>query len=394
MALASSAGNDQEPIIQATAEQNDQPPTEVQIRLGSSLRPWISLFLVALALWLVISYGRLIAEVIAVVFGGYLLSLAIAPLATRLAQRRIPRALTVLLIYLGIFSALALIAKLTAPTLAHEMERANQTLPAMLAAIEERLDIVPVLGQVDLTPYNLAENTEEQLPTVANFAIVVAGDLFHLAIDLTLVLVLSYIFVTDTRLGSELLFTWIPKNKRWRVRTIFANTSRRLTRWLIAQIGAAAFFAVAFGLGLGVLGVPFAGTIAIIGGLLEFVPFLGGAVSLGLASLTALAFEPGLVVWVVVLYFAVNLIQVQVVQPFLYSRAVDAHPAAILIALLVGAQAGGVFGALFAVPVSVVLVTLLDEIDKPGDAPPVEPDLSLADRLPGEIGSQVETEVD
>jgi hypothetical protein len=53
-----------------------------------------------------------------------------------------------------------------------------------------------------------------------------------------------------------------------------------------------------------------------------------------------------------------------------------------------------VFGALFAVPVAVVLVTLLDEIDKPGEAPPVEPDLSLADRLPGEIGSQVETEED
>src|SRR5687768_7367658 len=124
MALASIAGNDQEPIIQATAEQDNKPLTEVQVMLGSSLRPWISLFLVAIGLWLVISYGRLIAEVVAVVFGGYLLSLAISPLATRLAQRRIPRAVTVSLIYLAVFSVLALIVKLTAPTLMREMERA------------------------------------------------------------------------------------------------------------------------------------------------------------------------------------------------------------------------------------------------------------------------------
>src|SRR5687767_6668983 len=171
MALTSSANNDPDAILKATAEQPNEPPTEVSVKLGDGLRPWLSLFAVAFMLWLLISYGRLLAEVLAVVFGGYLLSLAISPLASRLAERRIPRGVTVILIYLAIFSVLALIVRFTAPTIEQEMARANQTLPALLTQIEQRLDVVPIINQVDLTPYNIAENTEEQLPTVANFAV-------------------------------------------------------------------------------------------------------------------------------------------------------------------------------------------------------------------------------
>lgn len=378
--------NENPAIIEASTETTAPGATEVEVRIANGLRPWLSLFGVALILWLLISYGRLIAEVLAVGFGAYLLHLAIWPLANRLSRRRIPAGVTVILVYLAVASVIALMVHFTAPQIIREMARARSTLPQVLAGLQERLNVIPVLGDINLTPAALADNTEEQLPTLAPLAVAAAGDLLHVAIDLTLVLVLAYIFVTDRRLGPDLLFTWVPRPKRWRVRTVFVNTSRRLTRWLVAQIVIAAFFGILFGLGLWLLGLPFAATIAVIGGLLEFVPFLGGAVSLVLSALVALAFEPGLVPWVVILYFLVNLIQTQILQPFLYSRAVEAHPAAILIALLVGAQAGGVLGALFAVPAAVVAMTLLDEIEKPGEAPPEETDLSLAQRLPGEVG--------
>jgi predicted PurR-regulated permease PerM len=143
-----------------------------------------------------------------------------------------------------------------------------------------------------------------------------------------------------------------------------------------------------------ILGLPFAITIAIVGAVVEFIPFLGGALALILSSLTALALAPHLLVPVVVLYFVVTQLQAHVLQPLLYSRAVDVHPAAILIALLLGAEAGGVLGALFAVPVAVVLITLLDEIEKPGEIPPEEfsdnaGETSLADKLPGTVGPNV-----
>lgn len=384
MASLSQANDPRQPVIEATAETPSGEPTKVEVMLGQGWRPWMSLFIVAFLLWLLITYGRLLAEVLAVVFGAYLLNLAIRPLAMRLAKRKIPPSFTVLLVYTAIFALGGLLVRFTLPTVVQEVQYLNRALPQIMSNVESVLNGVPILNEINLAPNALAESTEQELPTVANFALEMAQDAAHVLIDLTLVLVLTYIFVTDRSLGPDLLFTWVPKHRRWRVRQIFANTSSRLTKWLMAQIVIAAFFAILFGIGLAILGVPLAATIAVIGGLLEFIPFLGGAVSLTLASLVALAFKPSLVIWVVILYFVVNLIQVQVIQPFLYSRAVDAHPAAILIALLVGAQAGGVLGAMFAVPVAVVLMTLLDEIDKPGEAPADPHPPSPA--LPGEVG--------
>lgn len=384
MASISQADNPREPLIEAVADTPSGEPTKVEVMLGQGLRPWMSLFAVAFILWLLITYGALLAEVLAVVFGAYLLNLAIRPLAMRLAKRKIPPSFTVLLVYMAIFALGALLVRFTLPTVVQEVQYLNEALPQLSRDVEQQLNSIPILNQISLAPNELAESTEEELPTVANFAIEIVQDAAHIFVDLTLVLVLTYIFVTDRTLGPDLLFTWVPKHRRWRVRQIFANTSNRLTKWLMAQIVIAAFFAILFGIGLAVLGVPLAASIAVIGGLLEFIPFLGGAVSLTLASLVALAFKPSLVIWVVILYFVVNLIQVQVIQPYMYSRAVDAHPAAILIALLVGAQAGGVLGAAFAVPVAVVLMTLLDEIDKPGEAP-VDP-APPAPNLPGELG--------
>ncbi len=371
-----------------------QAPITVTASAPPSVRTWISLFVVALSVWVLIRYGTILMEVIAVVFGSYLLSLAMRPLAIRLQQRRIPPGVAVILVYAVVFGLLALLIWAAAPRFSVEMTRARQALPQLLDALQGRLATTPILNGIDLSPYTIAESTEEDLPAVAGAALKIVGDAAHVAVDLLLVLVLAYLFVADKRLGTGLLFTWVPKHRRWRVRTIFVNMSERLSRWLVAQAISATFFGVTYGIGLLLIGLPFAVTIALIGAVLEFVPYLGGFVSVLLATLTALVFEPAKLPLVLLLYFGVNQVQASFIQPFLFSRAVDVHPAVILIALLVGAQAGGVLGALFAVPTAVVLVTLLDEIEKPGQMPPEEFDdyepegPSLAEKLPGEVGER------
>src|SRR5690606_21022673 len=163
----------------------------------------------------------------------------------------------------------------------------------------------------------------------------------------------------------------------------------RLTRWIVAQVALAATFGLIFGIGLLLMGVPFAVSIAIIGAILEFVPFLGGFISLTLSTLVSLTFRPEMTIWVVVLYFAIQQLQLNVLQPVLFGHAVDVHPAIVLIGLLVGAQLGGVIGALFAIPIAVVIITVLDEIEKPGDMLPPPDDASQSPgRLPGRAANE------
>lgn len=368
-----------------TEATNGQPLFQPDGRVLRTLRTLLIAGAAGLLAWLLITYGRVLVEVSLVVFGAYLLSLASLPVVERLEARRIPRGLSTAVLYLLLIAFIGGLLYLTIPSILAEVGgfRAGGG-TEQVEAFLKRINSVPFLRRFDLSVETLLKNNANRMDAIAAGAVNVLGDLAQLSVDLLLVLVLAYYFNTDRRLGTGLLLTWVPRHRRWRVRQVFRNTSARLTRWIVAQVALALSFAIPFGIGLWLLGLPFALTIAIIGGMLEFIPFLGGAVSLALSTLVALTFKPQVVIWVVLLYFAIAQTQASVLQPLFYGRAVSVHPAAILVALLVGGQIGGVFGALFAVPLAVVLFTMLDEIEKPGQAepPPDGERESLAEKLP------------
>jgi predicted PurR-regulated permease PerM len=158
-----------------------------------------------------------------------------------------------------------------------------------------------------------------------------------------------------------LLLAWFPPAYRGRVHTIASHLHYRLTRWVWAQLGIAVYLAVIFSTGLALLGVPFALTIGVVGGTLEIVPYLGGIVAWLLAIMSAITVNPILVVWITLFYLVVVEIETHILAPALFGRVTGIHPAVVLVALIIGAKTGGIIGVLFAVPVALVLITLLQE---------------------------------
>jgi predicted PurR-regulated permease PerM len=179
-----------------------------------------------------------------------------------------------------------------------------------------------------------------------------------------IVLILTYFFVTDIGLGERLLDAWLPDRYRSRTEMIVKHLQHRLTRWMWAQFAIAAYFAVVFSIGMRILGVPFAFTIGTVGGVLELVPYLGGVVAVLLAALSALTVHPLLVIWVLLFHIVVVEVEAHIIAPAFYGRMVGLHPAAILVALLIGAKMQGLLGVLFAVPAAVVLLAFLQELSR------------------------------
>jgi predicted PurR-regulated permease PerM len=186
-------------------------------------------------------------------------------------------------------------------------------------------------------------------------------DVGTITIDLLVVLVLTYFFAADSTLGSHLLKSVTPEGYQLQAVELVARLRFRLTRWIWAQLAIAVYFVLAFGSGATLLGVPFALTIALVGGVLEIIPYVGGAVALTLAAFSALTVSPWLAVWVLILFIVIAEVESHIVAPAFYGRAMDLHPAVVLVAMLVGAKVGGLVGVFFAVPVTVVLVTLWEE---------------------------------
>jgi predicted PurR-regulated permease PerM len=327
-----------------------------------SLQAWISLWALGTVLWLTVVQIGLILEMGRLLFGAFLLNLAIRPLADMLARWRVPRGITVLIVYAALIGVLVLIGALLIPVINTEVDSLRANGPSLIHTALSRLGQNKILSQWLPSVDTLSNDLSQRLDTFVQAFVSTARQIGGLALELFIMLVLSYFFVTDVGLAERLLQMWVPITYRPHVRAVTANVNHRLTRWVWAQVGIAVYFGVVFSVGLAILGVPFAPTIGVVGGVLEIVPYLGGIIAWLLAIFTAITVHPIIALWVTLFYVVVVEIEAHVIAPTFYGRVTGIHPVVVLMALIVGAKAEGIIGVLFAVPGTVVLVTLLQEL--------------------------------
>jgi predicted PurR-regulated permease PerM len=302
-----------------------------------------------------------IEHVFVVIFTAILLAAAVSPAADAMQRYHVPRGVTVLLMYLiGILVLIGVVA-LIVPLVSGEVDALRERLPKYnedLRRVVERF----APNQADrFRSDNYVDQIFERLSGYLGRAPGVAASLSSLIVRVIIILVMSYFMAVEADFAERVVARFTPPRHRQRVDRLLSTIGNRLGHWARAQLLLAIYFGVAFGAGLRVAGVPYAVTLGVIGGVIEIIPYIGGFITVVLAILIAATKSPLLVVWVGVWYTVVVQTQAHVLAPVLMGRAVGMHPLVIVIALFVGVEALGFYGALLAVPIAVVLQTLLDE---------------------------------
>ena len=156
----------------------------------------------------------------------------------------------------------------------------------------------------------------------------------------------------------------------------------RLSRLLFFQFLMNAGFGIITGFGLWLIGVPSPFLWGILGGVLRYIPYIGGFLGAGLPMMLAFAVDPGwsMIVWTAVIYLVVETVMSNVVEPVLYGHSTGLSPVAIMFAALIWTLIWGPVGLILATPLTICLVVLgrhvpaLESIDIMfGDRPALSP---------------------
>jgi predicted PurR-regulated permease PerM len=115
-------------------------------------------------------------------------------------------------------------------------------------------------------------------------------------------------------------------------------------------------------IGLTIIGVPSALTLALVAAILEFVPFIGPIVAAVPALLLAFAQSPETAIWVAILFFGIQQFEGNILEPLVQQRAVSIPPAVLLFAIVAGGLLFGIIGILFAGPLTVVSYVLVKRL--------------------------------
>jgi predicted PurR-regulated permease PerM len=327
------------------------------------IRVLVGLGIVALALHIVqlVALPFRIEQLFIVIFTAVLLAAAVAPAAEALERRHIPRGVTVLLIYLAALLVLAGVVALIVPLVADEADLLRQKVPDYNADLQDFVRRFSPQTADRLTGRNVLNELGNRLESVAGKAPGFALDLGSVLGRIVIVLVMSYFMAVEEGFAQRVMRRFTPPCHRDRVSGLLGRMGNKLGPWARAQILLALSVGFAFGVGLWVLRVPYAVTLGVVGGILEIIPYVGGFITVVLALLVATTEGPLQLIGVVVWYTIVVQAEAHILAPKLMERALGLHPLLVIVALFIGTESLGFFGALLAVPIAVVLQVLIDE---------------------------------
>jgi predicted PurR-regulated permease PerM len=177
-----------------------------------------------------------------------------------------------------------------------------------------------------------------------------------------LMLVVGIYLAADPDLYRRGVLHLVPYRQRTRVKRALGDAATGLSRWLLGQGVAMLAVGVLTAVGLALIGMPLAVPLGIIAGVLEFVPFLG---TFGAGVLIVmLAFTQGeaQALYAALVCLAVQQFEGYVIQPFVQRWAIALPPALGLIAVIVFGLAFGPLGVVFAVPLMVVMMLLVQRL--------------------------------
>lgn len=301
------------------------------------------------------------------IFLTWLLAFLISPLVSSL-DRRLPlgRGLAVAVAYGAVIGGIALfvvaIAQIGAPEASNLVGRTDEITASIATMVG---DVQRAIG-IDRSTVDLAAVVEEvqrqALPAViqglADQTQMIAASVLAVFGTLFIIVVLSLYAVADPEAITGALRRIVPNRHTDTLLLVQRTVGRAFRGFLRTQV-VLVLIQVGLTLVLGLIfGLPYLFLLTVSTGLLMFIPFFGPPLALIPVVFVALALRPDVAILVIVILVVAQTILVNAIQPRLLREGVGLHPILVIVALLVGSQVAGLWGAIFGIPF-VAIVNLL-----------------------------------
>ncbi len=331
------------------------PEQRISISL-SNLLLILATFLLLVILWQ-------IRSLIVLLMISMVLAAAIAPIVNWAEQWRIPRWLTVVLVYLALIGGLTGASLLIGPTVFEQIERLIRQLPIYLSNLlllaenwvlslsDTRPELVSQLFDQFLDVQGVTQWAirSSQQVLVRSFSLTtgIVGGVFSLVLSLFI----SGYMLADSRALVRGLVRLLPQPWDERLAAQLSPFSSRLGSYIRGRILVSAILGVAITTTLKLLGLSdFALGLGAIAGVTNLIPFLGPILGAIPALVVAVSQGWWLTLWVLLLFVVIQNLETYVLDPLLVGSSVGVHPLYQLLAVLGGTQVLGIIGALVVPP--------------------------------------------
>ncbi len=317
------------------------------------------------------------------------------PIVTWLHGRGVPRVIGTALTYLAFFAIVVGLGLLLSPLVSQQFDELSERFPEVRADVEDTIDEyhdksvendwivkVPTVKEIEDQAGGGDRKLSERVTTLRKLG----ARVFHVGLIFLLGPIVAFYLLIDLPSIRRSCEALVPEGSRSRVLLLAQRLNLVVGGFFRGQLAVALIVGVMVSIGLAVIGLPLWLIVGMIAGLFNIVPLIGpyiGAVPGIVIALTTKDLRAA--VGVAVVMIVAQQIDNHFITPAVMRRAVQLHPAAVVMALLAFGTLGGFFGLLLAVPLTATFKVLgghlwrryvmgvsVPGLDEPDEEPPPE----------------------
>lgn len=348
------------PVRASAPEEPSAPAIVVSI---TSRTIWIAMGILILTGAIVLLLMKALDAVI-LLFIAIIIAEGLRPIVTYMRRFRIPRAASILLIYLAVIGLLVGVGFLVIGPLVNQTASLGASAPSYISQLQRLATQAqqdaranPALSQlIQSIESRAADTISGFVPTLLSVPVNIVNFLFNLL----LVLTMSFFWLTSAHALKPFVVGLFPERRQDRAASILEELSTNIGGYTRGVVVNMLVIATLTSIALTILGVPYALLLGILAGLFEVLPFIGPWISGAIAALVALATAgPLKVVEVVIAFEIIQVVEGNTLVPLVMSRAAKLNPLVVIVAVVIGGSVLGIGGAALAVPVAVVVQALI-----------------------------------
>ncbi len=290
---------------------------------------------------------------------GISIATALSPLVN-LMCKKMNRLEAILFIYLFGLVLMAAVLWLVIPALIAEAQSLIKTVPGLIDTAQQTLNSYGFLSNL-----NIINGLKSQIGNVGKLIISLPVGIFYSLFEIIVIVFVSLYALALEPGIRDFYFSLFPHSNRDRVRYILAQTSSAMGGYVRASfLDGLAMGAFAYG-GFLIIGVDFPLVLAVMTAVLELIPTLGPLIAGALAAGFALLQSPTKALIVLVFFIILQQLETHILVPNVMRTQTEISPLAVVFALLVGYEIGGLLGALAAIPIAGMVKVTIGEFVAP-----------------------------
>ena len=283
----------------------------------------------------------------------------------RFFERFLPRILAVLASYALLIGVFVLVLFLIFPPLVRGVVEFVDDLPniadSLRAGTISLIDGIAGAGTGEEIVDTLTEGAQDAAPELGSL-LSVPLTLASILTNTLVVVFLSALMLIERDRARAWVLEFVDERDRDAVLGVSRNALLKLGAYVRGQLLVMAIIGVGSGVGMWVLGVPFAVPLGALSFITAAIPLAGAFIAGGPIVLVALTVSPGtallMAAWLVVL----QQLEGSVITPYIQGRVVNLSAIAVLLGVLAGTSIAGIVGGIIAIPLVAVADVVLRDI--------------------------------